>query len=173
MSSRIAGLTLALALSAAALSACHSRSRASEAAAPPASAAEGAAFLAKMGKTAGVQTLPDGLEYKVVRSGPASGQSPKLGDEVKVNYQGTLIDGTVFDSSYARGEPAVFTVGEVVPGWNEALQKMRPGDVWYLYIPANLAYGDEGAGPIPAGAVLVFKIELLGVLPHAAGGAQG
>ena len=79
----------------------------------------------------------------------------------------------MFDSSYDRGEPAVFTVGEVIPGWNEALQKMRPGDVWYLYIPANLAYGDEGAGPIPAGAVLVFKIELLGVLPHSDGEGQG
>jgi FKBP-type peptidyl-prolyl cis-trans isomerase len=172
MSSRLASLTMALALSAAALSACQSRSRASEAQ-PPASAAEGAAFLAKMAKTPGVQSLPDGLEYKVLHSGPADGQSPKLGDEVKVNYQGTLIDGTVFDSSYDRGEPAVFTVGEVVPGWNEALQKMRPGDVWYLYIPANLAYGDEGAGPIPAGSVLVFKIELLGVLPHGGGAAEG
>jgi peptidylprolyl isomerase/FKBP-type peptidyl-prolyl cis-trans isomerase FklB len=164
---------LALGLSAAALCACQARSRASEAAAPAPSAAEGAAFLTKMAKTPGVQTLPDGLEYKVARSGPANGQSPKLGDEVKVNYQGTLIDGTVFDSSYDRGEPTVFTVGEVVPGWNEALQKMRPGDVWYLYIPAKLAYGDQGAGPIPPGAVLVFKIELLGVLPHGAGDAQG
>ena len=173
MSSRLASLTIALALSAAALCACQSRSRASEAAPPPASAAQGAAFLAKMAKTPGVQSLPDGLEYKVVRSGPADGQSPKLGDEVKVNYQGTLIDGTVFDSSYDRGEPAIFTVGEVIPGWNEALQKMRPGDVWYLYIPANLAYGDEGAGPIPAGAILVFKIELIGVLPHGSAEAQG
>jgi peptidylprolyl isomerase/FKBP-type peptidyl-prolyl cis-trans isomerase FklB len=173
MSSRLASFTIVLALSAGALGACHSRSRASEAAPAPATAAQGADFLAKMGKTAGVQTLPDGLEYKVARSGPADGQSPKLGDEVKVNYQGTLIDGTVFDSSYDRGEPAVFTVGEVIPGWNEALQKMRPGDVWYLYIPANLAYGDEGAGPIPAGAVLVFKIELLGLLPHGAGEGQG
>jgi FKBP-type peptidyl-prolyl cis-trans isomerase len=172
MSSRLVGLTLALGLSAAALGACQARSRAADAA-PAATVAEGAAFLAKMAKTPGVQTLPDGLEYKVARSGPAAGPSPKLGDEVKVNYQGTLIDGTVFDSSYDRGEPAVFTVGEVIPGWNEALQKMRPGDVWYLYVPASLAYGDEGAGEIPAGAVLVFKVELLGVLPHNAGGAQG
>jgi FKBP-type peptidyl-prolyl cis-trans isomerase len=173
MSSRLVSLSIALALAAGSLCACQARSQTSGSAPPPASAAQGAAFLAKMAKTPGVQTLPDGLEYKVVRSGPASGVSPKLGDEVKVNYQGALIDGTVFDSSYDRGEPAVFTVGEVVPGWNEALQKMKPGDVWYLYIPASLGYGDEGAGPIPAGAVLVFKIELLGVLPHGAGEAQG
>lgn len=173
MSSRVASLTVALALSAASLCACQAHSQGSDAAPPPADAAKGAAFLAKTAKLPGVQTLPDGLEYKVVRSGPASGVSPRLGDEVKVNYQGALIDGTVFDSSYDRGEPAVFTLGEVIPGWNEALQKMKPGDVWYLYVPANLAYGDQGAGPIPAGAVLVFKIELLGVLPHNAGEAQG
>ena len=79
----------------------------------------------------------------------------------------------MFDCSYERGEPAVLTVGEVVPGWNEALQLMRPGDVWYLYIPANLGYGDKGAGPIPAGAVLVFKIELIDVLPRSGDAAQG
>jgi FKBP-type peptidyl-prolyl cis-trans isomerase FklB len=172
MSSRLVSLSVALALGAASLCACQARSQ-PETSPPSASPAESAAFLAKMAKTSGVQTLPDGLEYKVSRSGPATGASPKLGDEVKVNYQGTLINGTVFDSSYDRGEPAVFTVGEVIPGWNEALQMMKPGDIWYLYIPANLAYGDEGAGPIPAGSVLVFKVELLGVLPHGGGDGQG
>jgi FKBP-type peptidyl-prolyl cis-trans isomerase len=174
MSSRHARLSLAAAL-AAALCACQSHStKASDTpAAAGSSSPAGVAFLAKMAKQADVHILPDGLEYKIVHSGPADQPTPKMGDEVKVHYQGTLIDGTVFDSSYDRGEPIVFTVGEVIPGWNEALQKMRPGDVWYLYVPASLAYGDEGAGEIPAGAVLVFKVELLGVLPHNAGGAQG
>jgi peptidylprolyl isomerase/FKBP-type peptidyl-prolyl cis-trans isomerase FklB len=171
MSSRLAKVSIALGL-AAALAACHSKSTKAQEVSP-AVVAQGQAFLAKQAKDPAVRTLPSGLEYKVVRSGPASGTPPAMGDEVKVNYQGSLIDGTVFDSSYERGEPAVFRVGEVIPGWNEALQMMRPGDIWYLYVPAKLAYGDEGQGPIPAGSVLVFKVELLGVLPHGGGTAEG
>jgi peptidylprolyl isomerase/FKBP-type peptidyl-prolyl cis-trans isomerase FklB len=136
--------------------------------------AASAAFLKKNGAEAGVVTLKDGLQYKVVTAGPQDGPRPKLGDEVKVNYEGALIDGKVFDSSYQRGEPDVFTVGDVVPAWNEALQLMRPGDVWYLYVPPKLGYGAQGAGPIPPNAVMVFKIELIGVLSHSRGGsAQG
>lgn len=170
MSSRLPRIALALAL-VAALGACQSKTKAQEAAKPAGDPA-GAAFLAKTARLPGVKVLPDGLQYKIIRSGPAGGPSPKIGDDVKVDYEGTLIDGTVFDSSYKRGEPIVFTLGEVIPGWNEALQLMRPGDVWYLYIPADLAYGDRNAGPIPPGSVLVFKVELHGVLSHS-GGAQG
>jgi peptidylprolyl isomerase/FKBP-type peptidyl-prolyl cis-trans isomerase FklB len=169
MSSRAAkGAALAV-LAALALAACHRKEGAQAPAAVP---AEQKAFLEKNAKAEGVQSLPDGLQYKVVRSGPADGPKPRLGDEVKVHYEGTLIDGKVFDSSYERGSPAVFVVGEVVPGWNEILQKMRPGDVWYVYLPPQLGYGERGAGEdIPPNSVLVFKIELLGVLPHGGAGA--
>ena len=112
---------------------------------------------------AGRHVTPSGLQYRILQSGPASGPTPKGEDEVKVNYEGKLLDGTVFDSSYQRGEPAVFGVGGLIPAWTEALQMMRPGDQWLLYAPANLAYGDEGAGPIPPGSVLKFKIELLAI----------
>lgn len=124
------------------------------------------AFLAKTAREPGVHVLPDGLQFKVVRSGPADGLRPQLGDEVKVNYEGRLIDGTVFDSSYQRGVPAAMPLKGLIKGWQEALQLMRPGDEWILYVPPKLAYGDEGAGGvIPPGAALTFRIELLGVLP--------
>ena len=124
------------------------------------------AFMAENAKQAGVQTLPSGLQYKIVRSGAASGLRPQLGDEVKVNYEGKLIDGTVFDSSYERGVPAAMPLKGLIPGWLEALPLMRPGDEWILYVPPNLGYGEEGAGgKIPPGAALIFRIELLGVLP--------
>ena len=142
----------------------------------PDQSAASAAFLKKNAASDGVKTLPDGLQIKVVKSGPAGGPPVRLGDEVKVMYEGALIDGTVFDSSYQRGEPDVFTIGDVVPAWDEALQMMHPGDVWYLYVPPKLGYGAHGAGPIPPNAVMVFKIELLGVLPHgggSGGGSQG
>jgi peptidylprolyl isomerase/FKBP-type peptidyl-prolyl cis-trans isomerase FklB len=156
-----------------ALGACQSKAKSAEdTPAPLPTPAAGQAFLAKMATASDVHRLPSGLEYKVVQSGPKDGVAPHLGDEVKVNYEGTLIDGTVFDSSYTRGEPASFTLGEVIPGWNEALQLMHPGDVWYLYVPAELAYGNRGGGPIPPGSALVFKVELLGVLPRGAH-AQG
>jgi peptidylprolyl isomerase/FKBP-type peptidyl-prolyl cis-trans isomerase FklB len=133
-------------------------------AAPPA-AAPSAAFLAKNAKAPGVKVTASGLQYKVLTSGPADGVPPSSTDEVKVNYEGKLIDGTVFDSSYERGEPAVFSVDRVIPAWTEALQLMKPGDTWMIYAPAVLAYGDEGAGDgkIPGGAALIFKIELISV----------
>ena len=139
----------------------------------PDQSVQSAAFLKKNGAQSDVKTLPDGLQIKIVKSGPAGGAPIHNGDEVKVMYEGALIDGTVFDSSYQRGEPDVFTVGEVVPAWNEALQMMHPGDVWYLYVPPTLGYGAHGAGPIPPNAVMVFKLEVLGVLPHGGGSGGG
>lgn len=126
---------------------------------------EGRTFLAANAKAPGVVSLPSGLQYKVVKSGPAEGVRPLPGDEVKVNYEGKLISGKVFDSSYERGVPAALPLDQLVPGWIEALQLMRPGDEWVLYVPSNLAYGENGAGDIPPGSTLIFRIELLGVLP--------
>lgn len=124
------------------------------------------AFLAQNAGQPGVQTLPSGLQYKVVRSGPPTGLRPKLGDEVKVHYEGKLIDGKVFDSSYERGQPASMPLRGLIKGWQEALQLMRPGDEWILYVPPALGYGDEGAGgEIPPGSALIFRIELIDVLP--------
>jgi FKBP-type peptidyl-prolyl cis-trans isomerase len=127
------------------------------------------AFMAANAKQPGVVTLPSGLEYKIVRSGPANGPHPKLSDEVKVNYEGKLVSGEVFDSSFQRGEPAVFPLEGLVQGWVEALQLMRPGDEWILWVPPSLGYGDEDQGPIPAGSVLIFRIQLLGVMSHPPG----
>ena len=129
------------------------------------------AWLDQNRRQQGVQTTASGLQYKVVRAGPAGGRRPQEGDEVKVHYEGTLTDGTVFDSSYQDGAPRVFTVGDLVEGWNEALQLMRPGDEWLLYVPPSLGYGENGIGPIPPNSVLVFRMEMLDVLP-AGGGVQ-
>lgn len=122
-------------------------------------------FLEKNAKEPGVKTLPSGLQFKVVREGPANGLRPKRGDEVKVHYEGKLADGTVFDSSYERGQPAAMPLRALIPGWVEALQLMRPGDEWILYVPPSLGYGDEAAGQIPPGSALIFRIELIDVLP--------
>jgi len=161
-----------VAVAALAVSACN---RGGEKADPAAAAAaqansqptpEGQAFLDKTAKEAGVQSTPSGLLYKVVRSGPATGLKPQAGDEVKVHYEGKLIDGQVFDSSYERGQPAAMPLEGLVPAWQEALPMMRPGDEWVLYVPPKLGYGAEGTpgGPIPPNAVLVFRVELIGVL---------
>jgi FKBP-type peptidyl-prolyl cis-trans isomerase len=177
MSSRFASVSIALAL-AGALGACTARTHASDtpaqAAGPDAQAAKAATdFMAKVAKQPGVTVLPDGLAYRIERSGPKDQPSPKVGDEVKVHYSLALIDGTAIESTYDQGEPAILTLGRLIPAWDEALQKMRPGDVWYLYIPPNLGYGDRPSGPIPPGSVLVFKLELLGVLPRGGGSARG
>ena len=104
----------------------------------------------------------------MIHAAPAGTPSPQLRDEVKINYEGTLQDGTVFDSTFQRGAPAVLKLERLVPGWLEALPKMHVGDEWYLYLPPSLGYGEEGAGGvIPPNAVLVFRIQLLGVLPAA------
>lgn len=129
---------------------------------------DAAAFLAKNAKEPGVHLTPSGLQYKIVRSGPADGPSPRRGDEIKINYEGTLLSGEVFDSSYKRGAPAAMPLENLVPGWMEALPKMHVGDEWIVYLPPKLGYGSAGAGPIPPDSVLVFRIELLGVLPSGA-----
>jgi peptidylprolyl isomerase/FKBP-type peptidyl-prolyl cis-trans isomerase FklB len=126
---------------------------------------EAQAFLARNGRVGGVHTTASGLQYQVIRAGPAAGLHPQRSDEVKVNYEGMLLDGQVFDSTYQRGTPAVMPVAGLIPGWVEALQLMRPGDEWRLWLPPTLAYGDAGAGPIPPGSVLVFRLELLDILP--------
>jgi FKBP-type peptidyl-prolyl cis-trans isomerase FklB len=110
-------------------------------------------------------TTASGLKYRVMTSGPATGQSPTLSDTVVVHYHGILTDGTVFDSSYQRGEPATFGVGQVIAGWTEALQLMKPGDKWLLHIPAPLAYGSRAVGSkIPPNSDLIFQVELLQVM---------
>jgi len=130
-------------------------------------------FLAANAEKDGVVTLESGLQYKVLNSG--DGATPQVDSKVKVNYTGTLIDGTEFDSSFKRGEPATFPVNGVIPGWTEALQLMQEGDKWELVIPPQLAYAEKGAPPvIPPNAALVFEVELLEVLdPSAAEGTEG
>jgi len=123
---------------------------------------KGKAFLAKNATLEGVTTLPSGLQYKVITAG--NGPSPKRTDQVTVHYRGTLIDGTEFDSSYARNQPATFRLDRVIPGWTEGLQLMQQGARWQLYIPARLAYGESGSGArIPPNSALVFDVELIKV----------
>lgn len=123
---------------------------------------EGQAFLAKNKTKVGVKTLPSGLQYEILKSG--KGATPTSSDTVKVHYEGTLLDGTVFDSSIKRNEPAVFPVNGVIAGWTEALQLMKVGDKWRVYLPSELAYGSRGAGnDIGPNAVLTFEVELLGI----------
>ncbi len=121
---------------------------------------EGDAFLAANGKKQGVQTTASGLQYKVTK--PGTGTMPKAADTVSVHYRGTLLDGTEFDSSHKRGQPAEFPVNGVIKGWTEALQLMKVGARWTLYVPSALAYRDRGAGRlIGPNATLVFEVELL------------
>lgn len=113
----------------------------------------------------GVVTTPSGLRYRVLSSGPTDGRSPSTFDTVLVHYRGTLTDGSVFDSSYDRGSPASFGVGQVIAGWTEALKLMKPGDKWMLHIPSNLAYGSRAVGgKIPPNSDLIFQVELLQVI---------
>ncbi len=154
---------LMISLAALSLAACQGKAQAPV---PDQSVASNA-FMATNAKAPGVVVLPSGLQYKIVQSGPATGIKPQLTDEVKVHYEGKLITGKIFDSSYERGQPAAMPLKGLVQGWQEALQLMRPGDEWILYVPAKLGYGDEGAGggEIPSGAALIFRIELIDVLP--------
>jgi len=123
----------------------------------------GEKFLEENKKQEGVVTLPSGLQYKVIKQG--TGDKPKATDQVRCHYHGTLIDGTVFDSSVRRGEPAVFPVNGVIQGWVEALQLMPVGSKWTLYIPYEMAYGTRGAGQsIPPYAALIFEVELLEIV---------
>lgn len=125
--------------------------------------AEGLTFLAQNGERSGVTTTSSGLQYEVLESGPAGGASPRAIDSVLAHYEGRFIDGEVFDSSIERGEPAQFMLNQVIPGWTEGLQLMKKGDKFRLFIPADLAYGPGGSGPIPPHSTLVFDVELLEV----------
>jgi FKBP-type peptidyl-prolyl cis-trans isomerase FklB len=124
--------------------------------------AEGETFLAENKKKEGVKSLATGLQYKVIKAG--TGKKPKSNDTVTVHYRGTLINGAEFDSSYKRGQPATFPVSKVIPGWTEALQLMEVGAKWQLFIPSNLAYGEQGAGgDIGPNATLIFEVELVSI----------
>lgn len=127
-----------------------------------AAAADPAQFLAANAKAPGVVSLPSGLQYKIVTSGPA-GPSPKPGDIIKVQYEGTLTSGKVFDATEA-GKSALMPLEGLIPAWMEAIPKMHVGDEWTLYVPPALGYGPQGAGPIPPNSVLVFKVKLIGML---------
>ena len=131
---------------------------------------EGAAFLAENKKKEGVMSTPSGLQYKILTRG--SGPIPTTNDTVVCHYRGTLIDGTEFDSSYKRGEPANFPVTGVIKGWTEALLMMPKGSKWQLFIPSDLAYGDRGNPRIPGGSVLLFDIELIDIKKPEAAAAK-
>lgn len=122
---------------------------------------QGAEFLAKNKTKEGVVTLPSGLQYKILKAG--DGKKPGLEDTVVCNYAGTLIDGTEFDSSYKRNQPAAFPVKGVIKGWTEALQLMPVGSKWQLFIPPELAYGTQGTGPIAPESTLIFEVELISI----------
>ena len=122
----------------------------------------GLEFLERNAARDGVVTLPSGLQYEVIEAG--NGATPTASSTVRTHYEGTLISGEVFDSSYKRGQPAEFPVGGVIAGWTEALQLMQEGAKWRLYIPSNLAYGERAAGSIPPHSTLIFDIEMIQVL---------
>jgi FKBP-type peptidyl-prolyl cis-trans isomerase FklB len=121
-------------------------------------------FLANNAKRPGVVTLPDGLQYEIIKAS-TDNTKPTLASKVKVHYHGTLIDGTVFDSSVDRGEPIVYPVSGFVRGWQEVLQLMPVGSKWKVYLPSDLAYGDNGSGKIAPGSTLIFDLELIGIEP--------
>ena len=123
--------------------------------------ADAKVFMEENKKKEGVKTLPSGLQYKILAEG--SGKTPKATDEVTVNYKGTLVDGSEFDNSYKRGAPANFRVDKVIRGWTEALQLMKEGSKWQLFIPPELGYGERGAGSVPPNSTLIFEVELISV----------
>ena len=121
----------------------------------------GREYLARNAKQEGIHVTASGLQYQIIKEG--TGRKPGPGDVVTVHYTGRLIDGTVFDSSVERGEPATFAVGQVIPGWVEGLQLMNEGAAWRLFIPSNLAYGPHGTGPIQPNSTLIFDVQLIKV----------
>ena len=168
--------TLMIIAAAASLAACQPKSvTGAQGAGPQAPAgdqsAASKAFLAKNAKEPGVVVLPDGLQYKIISSGPATGLKPHINDEVKVNYEGKLIDGTVFDGT-SPGLPATLAVNGIIPGFSEALQLMHEGDRWQIVVPPALGFGPHGSanGAIPPEQALVFDVTLLSV--QAANGPQ-
>lgn len=131
---------------------------------------KGEKFLAENAKKEGVDTLADGIQYKVLTKG--EGALPQATDVVRVHYKGTLIDGTEFDSSYNRGEPAEFPLNRVISGWTKAIQAMPVGSKWIIYIPSKEAYGQRGAGPIGPNETLIFEVELLDIVKPEAPAAK-
>ncbi len=132
---------------------------------------DGLKYLADNAKREGVVSLPSGLQYEVLTA--AEGDKPTAEDTVTTHYEGRLIDGTVFDSSYKRDEPATFPLNRVIPGWTEGLQLMSPGAKYRLYVPSELAYGDRGApGSIPPNSALVFDVELISIARAADGASE-
>ena len=123
--------------------------------------ADSKVFMEENKKKEGVKTLPSGLQYKILAEG--SGKTPKATDEITVNYKGSLVDGSEFDNSYKRGVPASFRLDKVIRGWTEALQLMKEGSKWQLFIPPELGYGERGAGPVPPNSALIFEVELISV----------
>ena len=135
--------------------------------------AEAAAFMAENADADGVVTLESGLQYKVLNAAADGAPGPDGNDLVRVHYEGSLTDGTVFDSSFERGSPYVTTPEQVVPGWTEALQRMKVGDEWLLYVPPELGYGAQQSGRIPPHSVLVFRLQLLDMAAAPGGGGSG
>ena len=138
----------------------------------PPQTAPGPDFLVRNGAAKGVVATASGLQYFIVKSGPATGRSPVDGDGVNFDYEGKLTTGETFDSSFARGEPLIGGVGDFVPGFTEALKLMRPGDEWIVWIPPALGYGSQDKGPIPGNSVLRFRLALNSVIPAPAPAAQ-
>lgn len=130
---------------------------------PAAPTQNAVSFMAQNALAEGVQSLPSGVQYKIVKSGPVAGKHPTPDDMVKVNYEGTLTNGQVFDSSFRTNKPVVFKLGNLIPGWVDALPLMRAGDEWMLYIPPARGYGAQQSGPIPPNSVLIFRLQLLAV----------
>jgi FKBP-type peptidyl-prolyl cis-trans isomerase len=127
---------------------------------PEENKAQGTAFLAENTKKPNIKTTPSGLQYEIITAGNGA-KSPTATDNVTVHYKGTTLDGSEFDSSYSRGEPATFPLNRVIPGWTEGVQLMTEGAKYRFYIPSELAYGERGAGPIPPNAALIFDVELI------------
>ncbi len=123
-----------------------------------------AVFMAQNAKAEGVHTLPSGVEYKVLKPGPGTGRHPTPNDYVTVEYEGSLLDGQVFDSTYKTGRQPTFQLKGLIPGWIDAMQQMGEGDEWMIWVPPSLGYGAEQTGPIPANSVLVFKLKLVSIL---------
>ena len=132
----------------------------------PPTTTPGPGFLARNAAAKGVVTMPSGLQYFVVRSGLRNGRRPVDGDVVTFDYEGKLVTGETFDSSYERGQPLVGRIDKFVPGFTEALKLMRPGDEWIVWVPPSLGYGDRASGPIPPNSVLRFKLALRSIAPR-------
>lgn len=137
---------------------------ATAACAQPAPPQDAAAFMAKNASAEGVQTLPSGVEYKVVKAGPGTSRHPTPDDYVTVSYEGSLLNGQVFDSTLKTGRTPTFQLKTLIPGWIDAIQQMREGDEWIIWIPPSLGYGSDQTGPIPPGSVLVFRLKLESIL---------